>query len=68
MAVSHRVRCAELGFQGDFLSSEFGEALSDLIKLTSCQRCGSGNLDQTGIPRLTTPFVKIQKIAPGAAF
>ena len=26
------------------------------MKLTSCQRCGSGNLDQTGIPRRTTPF------------
>jgi hypothetical protein len=34
---------------------------------TSCQRCGSGSFDQTGIPFRTTPFVNIQKIAPGVA-
>lgn len=44
------------------------EGPSDLMKLTSCHRCGSGNLDQTGMPQRTTPFVTIQKIAPGAAF
>jgi hypothetical protein len=34
---------------------------------TNCQRRGSGSFDQTGIPFRTTPFVKIQKIAPGVA-
>ena len=49
--------------------SSFVEAVpSDLMKLTSCQRCGSGSFDQTGIPFRTTPFVRIQKIAPGSAF
>jgi hypothetical protein len=40
----------------------------DLMKLTSCQRCDSGSLDQTGMPRRTTPLVSIEKMAPGAAF
>jgi hypothetical protein len=26
------------------------------MKLTSCQRWGSGSLDHTGMPRRTTPF------------
>jgi hypothetical protein len=38
------------------------------MKLTSCQRCGSGSFDHTGIPLRTTPFVKTQKIAPASAF
>ena len=47
----------------------FVEAVSsDLTKLTSCQRCGSGSLDHTSIPFRTTPFVRIQKIAPSSAF
>src|SRR6267154_4095787 len=40
----------------------------DLMYETSCQRCGSGNFDHTGMPRRTTPLVKIQNTAPGAAF
>ena len=39
----------------------------DLMKVTNCQRCGSGSLDHTGIPRHTTPFVKSQKSVPGVA-
>jgi hypothetical protein len=27
------------------------------MKLTSCPRFGSGSLNQTGMPRRTTPFV-----------
>ena len=45
----------------------FGVGASDFRKLTSCQRCGSGSLDQTGMPRRTTPFVRIQKSVPGVA-
>lgn len=55
------------GLRGPLVS--FVEAVPrDLMKVTSCQRCGSGNLDHTGIPFRTTPFVRIQKIAPGSAF
>src|SRR5258708_4941685 len=56
-----------VNFQSRLLSGVLGTAPSDLIKLTICQRCGSGSFDQTGMPRRTTPFVRTQKIAPGVA-
>ena len=37
------------------------------MKLTSCQRWGSGSLDHTGIPRRTTPLLKSQNSVPGVA-
>lgn len=40
---------------------------NDLMNVMICQRSGSGNFDQTGIPRRTTPFVRIQKSVPGVA-
>src|SRR5712675_3309342 len=39
----------------------------DFMYETSCQRCGSGNFDHTGMPRRTTPLVKIQNTVPGVA-
>ena len=36
------------------------EALNDLRNATICQRWGSGSLDQSGMPRRTTPLVRIQ--------
>ena len=40
---------------------------NDFMKRTICQRSGSGSLDQSGIPRRTTPFDRIQNSAPGVA-
>ena len=46
---------------------QLGFVRRDLMKHTSCQRRGSGNFDQSGMPRRTTPLLRIQKIAPGSA-
>jgi hypothetical protein len=39
----------------------------DSMKVTICQRSGSGNFDHTGIPLRTTPLVKIQNRVPAVA-
>src|SRR5713101_6509658 len=56
------------GFCGtDSAACEDETTPSDFMYETSCQRCGSGNLDHTGMPRRTTPLVRIQNTAPGVA-
>jgi hypothetical protein len=47
--------------------SGFAVVFNDFRNVTISQRCGSGSFDQTGMPCHTTPFVKTQKSAPGAA-
>src|SRR5712675_2151832 len=54
-------------FRTDSAACEEETTPSDFMYETSCQRCGSGNLDHTGMPRRTTPLVKIQNTAPGGA-
>src|SRR5882762_11264113 len=54
-------------FETDSAACEEETTPSDFMYETSCQRCGSGNFDQTGMPRRTTPLVKIQNTAPGGA-
>src|SRR5215471_4014971 len=60
-------RESDLGRKKVFIVRYLAGGPSDRIKLTSCQRCGSGSLDQTGIPRRTTPLVSSQNRAPGLA-
>src|SRR5712672_1896146 len=54
-------------FRTDSAACEEETTPSDFMYETSCQRCGSGNFDHTGMPRRTTPLVRIQNTAPGAA-
>src|SRR5882762_3325589 len=54
-------------FGTDSAACEEATTPSDFMYETSCQRCGSGNLDHTGMPRRTTPLVRIQNTAPGVA-
>src|SRR6267154_5017717 len=54
-------------FGTDSAACEEETTPSDFMYETSCQRCGSGNFDHTGMPRRTTPLVKIQNTAPGVA-
>src|SRR5260370_16883411 len=54
-------------FGTDSAACEEETTPSDFMYETSCQRCGSGNLDHTGMPRRTTPLVKIQNTAPPGA-
>lgn len=74
--VQQRTRQRDLGFgKGTVLSAvpyfvsggAGADGLRLLMYVTSCQRWGSGSFDQTGIPRRTTPLVRIQKIVPGVA-
>src|SRR6266403_937611 len=54
-------------FETDSAACEEETTPSDFMYETSCQRCGSGNFDHTGMPRRTTPLVRIQNTAPGVA-
>src|SRR5258708_39888560 len=54
-------------FGTDSAACEEETTPSDFMYDTSCQRCGSGNFDHTGMPRRTTPLVKIQNSVPGGA-
>jgi hypothetical protein len=44
-----------------------GRNFNDCKNVTICQRCCSGSLDQTGMPRRTTPLLRIQNSVPGVA-